>query len=101
MNLKGTVHVRQYRPSFFEGFKAEECDIETAHDLMQIEWIAKWAEDPGFYRFSISHPYKAYLEHFLLMAEFEAGAIWWVVAYIKGDPTHPFFETFPRWKHPE
>jgi hypothetical protein len=90
------LHIKQYRPAFFEGFTDEEADIETASELLALGFIDNWLKSPGFERFSISYPYSDYPLYHNLMAEFKNGE-YWVVANIHGDPEHPFFRYFPKW----
>lgn len=96
------VHVRQYRPAFFEGFQDAETDVESAAQLLALDWIQNFTTGEGehFYRFSISHPYSDYPQYHNLMAEYDNGRKWLVVANLQGDPDHELFKEFPKWHHP-
>jgi hypothetical protein len=91
------VHIKQYRPAFFEGFTDEEADIETASELLALGFIDRWLKSESFERFAISQPYPDdYPSYHNLIAEFETGEHW-VVANIHGDPEADFFKYFPKW----
>jgi hypothetical protein len=92
------VHVRQYRPAFFEGFEDWEGDVDTVQELCAIPFITRWATDPIFDHFEISHPYRDYPSYHNLMAMLKNGEHW-VVAQLHGDHDHPIFSAFPPW-HP-
>jgi hypothetical protein len=96
MSTKSKVHVKQYRPAFFEGFTDEEADIESASELLSLGFIEHWIKDPNFDRFCISHPYSDYPTYHNLIAECKNGEHW-VVARLTGEPTHSLFKYFPKW----
>lgn len=35
------MHIRQYRPAFFEGFENEEYDIESINEFAQLPFIKR------------------------------------------------------------
>ena len=93
------LHVRQYRPAFFEGFDNWEGDVETLEELLCTPFIKRWADreaNPDFTRFSISH-YAPELERYHLMAEINDNATWWVVAILTGPAEHPVIRELPQW----
>ena len=70
--------ITQYRPAFFEGFVNETAHFETMGDLLSIPFVANFANDEGFFRFSISDE--------MLMAEYDGGKKWWVVGRFEAPP---------------
>lgn len=78
------IHYKQYRPSFFEGFENEEGEVETVVELLRLPWVDKWARGPQFHRFSHSRD-DEYPTNGKLIAEFDDGYIWWVVAKVWDD----------------
>jgi hypothetical protein len=95
------IHVKQYRPAFFEGFTDQEANVRTPEELLALEWVSNFMRGSAekFYRFSISHPYTEYPTYHNLMAEYDEGRRWLVVANLSGDPEEDFFKYFPTW-HP-
>jgi len=91
-----SVHVKQYRPAFFEGFTDEEAEIKSASELLALAFIDHWIKDPNFERFCISHPYTEYPTYHNLIAEMRDGKHW-VVANLHGDPDEALFRYFPKW----
>ena len=87
--------VRQYRPSFFEGFKAEVHNVQTFAAITEIGFVKKFAETPGFLRFSVVRQN--------LVAEYKAGAIdrefhWLIVATFIGVTHQELLAYFPEWE---
>jgi len=69
------MKLTQYRPAFFSGFDTEVVE-DWDGDPLSVPWVASWARDPKFHRFSVSKPN--------LMAELDGGKTWWVVGIIDG-----------------
>ena len=69
------MKVIQHRPSFVDGFTNELVYVDSKEELLDIEFVKGFRDMPDFYRFSISDN--------LLMAEYENGKKWWVVAYLE------------------
>ena len=83
---------RQHIPGFCSGIEPQEVTVESVEDLARLEWIRSWRDDPGFYRFSMS-PRVPGWHSALLIAEFQEGRQWWVVAYLKDTiPGLPLWE---------
>lgn len=97
-----SVHVRQYRPAFFEGFDTWEGDVDTVEELLAIEFIKRWSENeasPAFTRFSLSHPHEGGSQY-NLMAEIDNNREWWVIAILTGPANHRIFRELPEWHSP-
>jgi len=78
------MKVEQYRPNFFSGFKKSTSHFNTTKELLNIHWIKNFKENPNFHRFSISRDERDVPQH-KLMAEYEKGLEWWVVAFIRDE----------------
>jgi hypothetical protein len=66
--------ITQYRPAFFEGYENATVEFKSAEELLNIPWVANFANRPDFHKFSVSD------EH--LMAEYRGGREWWVVGLL-------------------
>jgi len=76
--------VTQYRPSFFEGFENEVNELDTVAEILKLDYIKKWSMHNDFHQFSASpHGEKDGIKIYTLIAEFNEGRVWWVVAYIE------------------
>lgn len=95
------IHVRQYRPAFFEGFENWEGEVETLEELLAIDFIKHWASGPEFSRFSLSHPGFFESELYNLMAEIRDNEEWWVVALLKIPPGDSILKELPEWFTPD
>jgi len=94
-----SIKVSQYRPAFFEGFDNWEGEVGTLEELLDVGFIARWKDAPGFYRFSLQRHYVS-RDYFargdppesisLLMAELREGREWWVVAKLEGEDLAAF-----------
>lgn len=67
--------IRQYRPSFFEGFGNETVAFDTVEQLVEIPWVKNFATDKDFHQFSMSDK--------SLMAEYDGGKRWMVCGTLK------------------
>jgi hypothetical protein len=84
------VKVIQHIPSSFEGFEPENHEVKNERELLALPFIARWKENPKFHCFSLDRNYwppKGTLGEpvHLLMAEFDQGYEWWVVAKLTGE----------------
>lgn len=99
------IHVRQYRPAFFEGFDNWEGDVETREELLTIPFIKRWSDgeaNPDFTRLSLSpNAPDPPICQYNLMAEIRGNEEWWVVAILKIQPGHPILEQMPEWVYPK
>lgn len=77
----------QHRPAYFSGFENEESKFNSLEELLNIQWIKNWKDHDNFHRFSISD--------YDLMAEFNEGKEWWVIAYLDDIST---LKDLPIWK---
>lgn len=66
--------IRQYFPTYFDGFKPAVVVFETTDELLRIPFVSKFRDGTDFSRFSISDG--------ILMAEYNGGKTWWVVGAI-------------------
>lgn len=117
------ITARQHIPNFVEGFDANTATAETIEELLKTPWIARWAESYPDHEVTnevISWPHGKAESHMetrnvkaqmfvrwslsdggggtdrqLLMAEYNGGQNWWVVAYLTSDK--PI--NLPAWDH--
>ena len=79
----------QYRPAYFSGVENLDVPFDTIDELLAIPFVANFAKNPTFYRFSVLNEDggwngwngRAYPPKTTLMAEFEDGKVWRVVAF--------------------
>ncbi len=76
--------IRQYRPAFFEGFENEAVQFDTLSGLLQIPWVANFADAQDFHQFSLSDN--------ALMAEYRGGRKWRVCGFLKNT-----VDWLPKW----
>lgn len=67
------IKVRKYYPSFCEGFDSPIVAVNSMQELLIIPFLQDFVS-PSFYKFSISENY--------IMAEYDKGEDWRVVAII-------------------
>jgi hypothetical protein len=99
------MKVTQYLPASLEldlpRFEGEVSDL--AH-LTQLKWVQRWWAAPGFYQFSRSlNPSvlgRSPPPTYLLLAEFEGGARYYVVALLSGPDLEAQTRALPLWKVP-
>lgn len=76
------IEVRQYLPAFADGQRPQRAICATFDDVRRLEWVRRWEifglNNSAFFRWSLG-------DGDLLMAEFDEGRQWWVVAYLRGD----------------
>lgn len=75
------MKAKRYRPDFFEGWEDEVICFNTLEELINTSWVTSFSNHPNFYRFSISRKY-APSKSIYLMAEYDNGRKWYVVAII-------------------
>ena len=93
------MKVRQHIPTFFSGFDQQEAEVNTLEELQALEFVQRWTTLPGFDRFSVELNYGApEVPCHLLMAEFNEGKKWWVVAYLSGQTD--LVQHLPEWRPP-
>ncbi len=85
------MNVRQHIPAFVSGVDPAVAVVACQRELLDLEWIQRWVDDPNFKRWSLSHDG----ERNLLMAEMKDGRFW-VIAFVD-DVTGL---DLPTWKHP-
>lgn len=86
------IRLHRYIPTFVEhrGELDAVATVENVAAMLALPWVASWKNDPRFHRFSYNDRN--------LMAEFDGGKVWHVVAVIEeGDV--PAAE-LPDWKAP-
>jgi len=80
--------VKEYIPSVCEVRELPKTiEYETKEDLLELDFIKRWAEDPEFYKFSYDDNH--------LLAELREGYSWYVVATVEGISNLGF----PAWDH--
>lgn len=73
--------IRQHIPSFIgSGPDAQQADYRTVSELLAIPFVARWATDSNFHRFSQSQLWKD--GQVILLAEQDGGKKWWVIGYL-------------------
>jgi len=78
--------VKEYIPSICEVRELPEpVEYKTKEDLLELDFIKRWAEDPEFYKFSYDGNH--------LLAELSEGYHWYVIAIVEGVETLGF----PAW----
>lgn len=86
------MQIRQHIPSWASDPRDPPLPIYTFHtleEMLQIPFVAKWAEHPTFVRFSLSSE--------MLMVELNESYTWWVVGHIAGI-TDGIINALPIWK---
>ena len=73
--------IKQHRPAYMSGFEDAKIEFETVEELLEIDFVKNFSDQPEFYRFSFSQmdgdPYAGGL-----MCENNEGRSWWVVGYL-------------------
>jgi hypothetical protein len=88
-----TIRVRQHIPGFVDTHPPYSTEVDSLAALLAIPWIASWAHDDlvakdghvsvrPFYRWSVADRGTS---RQTLMAEFENGDHFWVVAFLDSD----------------
>ena len=77
------MQVHQHIPSFVDGITPIEAEVNTLAELEALEFVERWKKRATFHRLSIHWDYADHTH--LLMAEFEEGRRWWVVAKLIGE----------------
>jgi len=99
------MFVRQYRPTFFEGFENWEGQVNSWPELVALKWVENFATQPKFHRFSLHRHYydepdEKNWHH--LMAEYNEGREWWIVANLIGtDSELEALRILPEWEPKE
>lgn len=75
----------------------EPVEFNDLQELMDIDFVKQWSENPTFFRYSISVE-KVLYHDTLLMAEMEEGKSWWVIGYLSGENIEDM--QFPHWHAP-
>jgi hypothetical protein len=94
------IKYRQHRPTFFEGFENLEGEVANLEELLKLEFITNFTQTPGFHRFSRGTEVDSPEHHGILctlMAEYQGGYEWWVVAYL-WPGTAEELAGLPRWE---
>lgn len=87
---------KQYRPNFFDGFEKNESHFSSTDELLEIDWVKNFTNDDNFHRFSLSRDKRGTHNH-TLMAEYNDGFEWWVVAFINEEDISGI-DDLPEWK---
>lgn len=75
--------IKQYRPGYFYGFENQEIIFNTEKELLEIDFVKNFSNEPNFFHFAISTINKKRkddkTEKHYLIAVYENGSTWWVV----------------------
>src|SRR5690242_6319000 len=114
------IHAVQHIPAFVDGVDGNRADVASLDELLALPWVARWAEStvdrdvpvvvtswPNGVetttretRFQKGHTFHQWslsdhgTHRQTLMAEYDNGSYWWVVAFIASDEPLPL----PEWK---
>lgn len=90
------ITVEEHVPGSVMGRKGHKRTVKGLDQVFALPWIESHKNIAGkqFTRWSKSFIYSDYCA---LMAEFDDGAVWWVVAYLRSD--QPI--DLPIWKEPK
>lgn len=94
------MRVRQHVPSFVDGVDPEKTYVFSPEELERLEFVRRWKDQQMFYRFAIHrHYYQSSGEDtHLMLAEFDHGKQWWVVAYLRGPDSLKILAKYPDWE---
>lgn len=91
------MKIRQHIPGFVTGVEPDEADVETLAELLALPWVKQYETrvfKASFHRWSAAFNSGA---DYHLMAEYNGGTAWWVVAYMEGgDPGLPKWQAMER-----
>lgn len=86
------INVKQHIPPFCDGFNPIEHEISNLKDLLDLDFVKQFKEQnlgSDFYKYSLDH----FIGNtYLLMAEYDSGKKWFVVAYLDN-----FISGLPKW----
>jgi len=93
------MKVEQHIPASFSGFNRAKEEFNTIDELLNIDWIKKFAERDDFYRFSLARDKNSNSDkpQHVLMVEYKKGLEWWVIAYIR-DKDISGIKDLPEWE---
>jgi len=76
------IKARKHRPNFVDSStEIESCEVESTEQLLDVDWLKKYAEWDEYHNFCQSKDGK------LLMIENEDGSWWWVAAHLTAGKT--------------
>lgn len=81
-------HIWQHIPNFADGVEPADGAFGSLDELLAIPFVVRWAETPGFVRFSLTDQHH-------LMAEMSDGKYW-----VVGRLTDPPALDLPVWVAP-
>lgn len=80
--------ITKYRPGYVSGYESVVDCVATQEQLLSLPYVATWARDPRFHRFSVSlSRYPDISRDAHLICELNGGGEWWVVAIIEDGET--------------
>jgi hypothetical protein len=74
------MHVRQHIPNSVSGVERAIAEVSSTEELLALPWVVSRTTIPKFYRFSVNRDD----DEDTLMAEYDEGRSWWVVAFVDG-----------------
>ena len=107
------MKVRQHIPGFVDNDPVI-TEVDSATQLLALPFVQNWKHGPpflsdkGFHRFSVHRNYWGNTEQdpktqqiHLLLAEFDQGYQWWVVANLTGSDSLDVLRDLPDWEAKE
>lgn len=73
------MKIIRYRPDYCEGFEEEYADVSSKEDLLNVPFVALWAEDTSKIKFQEFCMDERYLVAFYKNKD-DGEREWWVVA---------------------
>jgi hypothetical protein len=93
------IKVRQHVPGFVLGTEPQEAMVATVKDALELDFVKSWKDKPKpdpFHQYSIS---KHHGNKWTLMAEYDEGRNWFVIAYLEFDDlTFNPLTALPQWE---
>ncbi len=74
------ITAREHIPPYCSGVESRTDSVSSVEELLALPWVARFRmmSPQTFYQFSLS-------DHRRLMAEYDTGKEFWVVAYLSSD----------------
>lgn len=91
------IKVKQYRPNFFTGFDNEEHEVNTVAELLELEFVKNFTnqnDEEKFFQFSIT---RARDNQWTLIAEYNEGKKYLVVAFLTADNDNDLTNHLVKW----
>lgn len=76
------MKIVQHIPSFFDGWEPLEAQVSDWGAIIALPWIEQTTTLPGWSHWSLTRCYGGWPDKHLLVAEFDQGQKWYVIAKI-------------------